>query len=148
MGLRLTTKARPFAPDVMLPTDEGMVSNRDAEALDKMDVKQVLANITMASIQEKQKYYATVTTTTGRGKNATITNNGMEIRYAAAVREHGGDITGLEDFGITTGRALVSYKAPKGEHRHPVIDEIIQEIFLKVTGGHIDDDGLEMPEKE
>jgi hypothetical protein len=148
MGLKLTTKARPFAPDVDLPTTVGRIPNRDVEALSKADVSPVLCDVELAGIDEKQRYYSTETTTSGKGKNTQIQNSGIIIRYLAAVRKHCKSIEGLEEFGIKTGRDLTEYRAPKGEHRHPVIDEIIQEIFLYATGGHIDSNSEEMTEKE
>ena len=144
MKLRLTTKRRSFFPDVILPVvdDDGAVRsipNRDAEKMAEAGIAQIECDVEMASIEQKQKYFSAITTVS-KGKKAGAVSSETTIRYSAAVRKHCRTIRGLEDMGITTGDQLVNFKPAPGEDLHPVIGEIIQEVFLKATGAHVDDD--------
>ena len=126
--IKLVQADRTFLPDVEFPTDKGMMNNRDMD-----DSDQVKAEITLASIGQKSKYIGTYSTTDKKKKGES--KSFVDFNYSACLMRHCDKITGLEEYKVTNGIDI--FTAAKN---YPVMNDIIQDIFLKINGVHPDDD--------
>ena len=125
--IKLTTSERTFIPDVDFETDEGTINNRDLPSED-----QVVCEISLASNGQKSKYIDSYSVT-GKKKQTDIKTK-TQMNYSLCVSTHCKKVQGLEDFGVTDGKTLISHDPT------PELNEIIREIFFKVNGIHEEDE--------
>ena len=131
MAIKLTTVKREFAPDVTFPTEEGgLVQNRDLPS-----GEMVVCEVSLASLSQKTEYLGSYTIGNGKNHLEGTMKQFTVLQYDKCVSRLCKKITGLEDFGITTGRGLVAHEPT------PELNDIIQEVFFKVNGIHADDMG-------
>ena len=131
MAIKLTTQGRPFIPDVLFPTDEGIVNNRDLPESDRVE-----ADITLASVGQKSEYLGSYTV---GNKKAMLAGADLKqyavLQYDKCIRKHVTALRGLDEFGITNGRTLIEHETT------PELNDLIQDLFFKINGMHSDDVG-------
>ena len=122
MAFKLTTMKRKHVPNVTFTLeDDTKVKNRELGPSE-----QVWVLLELADAEERadlnQAHYSNGSATVIPKKKRAVKKKVLEVR-------------GLEDFGITDGKALINHEPMKE------LDDIIEDCYHKIIGTHDDDDG-------
>lgn len=119
MKIKLTSFNALYTPDIKVKLeDDSVVNNKDLPVNDRIETE-----ITLASISQKSKYIS-LHTYSGSEESKSVSN----FNYSCCIETHVIKITGLEEYGIKTGKDLIAH-APTIE-----LNELIQDLFMKING--------------
>ena len=113
------TKERTFKPSVLVGLDNGDIVNN----MDLPRSEAIYVEYELASVSEKQRYEDRYS----ENDNGVIKSR-VVYDKETAISKNVIRVTGLEKYGITTGKAMMNYET------NDVLNSIIDEAFFRIMG--------------
>jgi hypothetical protein len=128
--IKLVSTRRMHVPDVTIPTEDGKgVKNRELP-----EIEQIKGEIRMATPEQKHGYLGSYSVTDTKKKKNGVIKSYIDFRYQTCMENNVGNVSGLEDYGITNGITLYNESG-----KYEGLGDIVHDFFMKVCGFHDDD---------